>query len=494
MGRAIEREHYSLDEYQQFSIRLDECLQALKTIIRRPGFGHASACIGAELETYIVDAQGQVLPINREIIARANNPLLTVELNKFNLEINFAPLALSAQTFSKLEAHMHAQLQQLAGVAADFDAHIVPIGILPTLKAKHLSRHFMTDEVRYRAMSNALRRMRGEDFSVNIKGVDELSMRSDHVALEGANSSFQFHWMVKPADFAVLFNAIQLTTSLLVAVCANSPVLLDKVLWDETRIILFKQSTDSRLAGAVEWRQPARVSFGSGWVRHDAWELFAEAVALHPPLFPMVSDEAPLALLTAANLPKLEELCLHMGTLWPWNRPVYSPEAGGHVRIEMRALPAGPSTRDMCANAAFAAGLAMGLKGRLEALLAAMPFHVAEYNFYRAAQFGLDATLVWPDARQRLGEMPVLEILLSLLPVAQQGLQTLGIASADIDTYLAVIEHRLATRMTGARWQKHTLAHFEQRDGRHRACEKMFAFYRLQQASGQPVSHWQLLR
>lgn len=493
MGRPIEREHYSEQEYSQFSARLVESLQALKTVIRQSSFGRAQHCIGAELESYIVDDQGQVLPINREIIARADNPQLTVELNKFNLEFNFEPLALSPDVFSLFECEMNQSLKRLAAVASDFDAHIVPIGILPTLKPEHLSREFMTDEVRYRAMSNKLRAMRGEDFNVHIKGVDELNLRCDHVALEGANTSFQFHWMVEHANFATLFNAIQLTTPLVVAVAANSPVLLDKILWDETRIALFKQSIDSRLVQAVQWRQPSRVSFGHGWVRDDAWELFAENVALHPCLFPLLSEESPMTAVASGQLPHLDELSLHMGTLWPWNRPVYSAAAGGHVRVEMRALPAGPSTRDMIANVVFAAGLAQGLSSQMAELLAKMPFHFAEYNFYRAAQSGLAASIVWPDSNGKVREMPVTEVLRSLIPIAQQGLQALGIASADIDTYLSLIERRLSKHLTGAIWQKRTLAHFEQTLGRHQGCEKMFAFYRQQQASGLAVTEWELL-
>lgn len=493
MGRSIEREHYTDAEFSQFSTRLDESLRVLKTVIRQPSFGRAPPRIGAELESYIVDDEGQVLPINRALIARANNPQLTVELNRFNLEFNFEPLVISPRVFSVFEAQMVQDLQTLDVQAREFNAHIVPIGILPTLKPEHLTREFMTDELRYRALSNKLREMRGEDFSVHIKGVDELTLRCDHVALEGANTSFQFHWMINHADFSTLFNAIQLTSPLVVAVAGNSPVLLDKILWHETRIALFKQSIDSRLAQSVHWRQPARVTFGHGWVRTDAWELFAESVALYPALFPLLSQEDPRVSLASGQLPKFEELSLHMGTLWPWNRPVYSAAAGGHVRVEMRSLPAGPSPRDMVANAAFAVGLAMGLKDDMGELLARMPFHFAEYNFYRAAQDGLDATIVWPNARGKICEQPVAQVLRLLIPVAHKGLQDLAIASADIDTYLSLIERRLSQHMTGSIWQRRALAHFEQRSDRHAACQKMFTHYRQQQASGLPVTEWDLL-
>ena len=48
--------------------------------------------------------------------------------------------------------------------------------------------------------------------------------------------------------------------------------------------------------------------------------------------------------------------------MWRWNRAIYDPHEGGHLRIEMRALPAGPTPLDMVAGAAFLVGLTMGLR------------------------------------------------------------------------------------------------------------------------------------
>jgi hypothetical protein len=47
--------------------------------------------------------------------------------------------------------------------------------------------------------------------------------------------------------------------------------------------------------------------------------------------------------------------------VWRWNRAIYDPASGGHLRIEMRALPAGPTVIDMLANAAFLIGLSLWL-------------------------------------------------------------------------------------------------------------------------------------
>lgn len=491
MGLSVEREQFTSEEYQAFSDRLYECLSALKILLRQPGFGASPRKIGAELENYIVNSDGDVLALNTEIIEKTGQPDFTVELNRFNLEINFSPVDLNATAFSNLQANMAARMDELKATATTFGADIVATGILPTLKQKELTREYMTEIARYRGLAKYLSESRGEDFYVHICGEDDIQLTSNHVALEGANTSFQYHLMVGSDEFADCFNATQLVTPLLVAVSANSPILLSKMLWDETRIALFKQSIDSRARNTFNWKQPARVSFGHGWVRDNAWELFAESVALYPPIFPVLSCENPLDTVANGQVPQLEELCLHSGTTWPWNRPVYSQKDGGHIRIEMRALPAGPSIVDMCASAAFATGLIEGLKHNMRDVMAFLPFRFAEYNFYRAAKMGLDASVVWtqPD-KHELVELPIVKVISALLPVAERGLHHLGVGEDEVKYYLTIIENRLVKKMTGARWQKQVVKHFEQKCDRKTACQRMFQLYMKHQKSGAPVSEW----
>ena len=82
--------------------------------------------------------------------------------------------------------------------------------------------------------------------------------------------------------------------------------------------------------------------------------------------------------------------------MWRWNRAIYDPASGGHLRIEMRALPAGPTMIDMLANAAFLIGLSLWVAGQDQQWTYALPFERADHGFYRAAQHGLSAQLTWP--------------------------------------------------------------------------------------------------
>lgn len=492
MGAIIDRDAFSASDYQRFGKRLRDSVEVLRELLAQPGFGAGAPSIGAELEAYIVDDRGRVALLNQALVDALQDPQLQLELNRFNIEYNLAPLPLSGCPLHALERQLLQALARLEAAAAPYRAHVVPIGILPTLRRTDLGEHAMSDLPRYRGLEQGLKRMRDEPFDVEIHGEDSVRVSSDHVVLEGANTSFQLHLRVPPERFAATFNTAQIVTPLVLALSANSPLFLQRRLWDETRIALFKQAVDCRMRGAGRWRQPARVTFGQGWVREGAWELFAEAVALYPPILPLTAEALPEDRPPGTTAPGLAELRLHMGTIWPWNRAVYDPGDGGHLRVEMRALPSGPTAVDMVANAALLLGLVAALRDDITEWLSAMPFRYAEYNFYRAAQSGLDARLLWPHRKHhRLEETPVVTLLERLLPEVQRGLRALGVADADSHPYLGVIAERLQARASGARWQRQALRRLEEAGlSRSEACRRMFAAYRAASATNRPVARW----
>jgi len=370
----------------------------------------------------------------------------------------------------------------------------VPIGILPTLCAEELDSSVMSDLPRYRALSSSLRRLRDGPFCVHINGPEPLTVTCSDVTLEGATTSFQIHLRVNPQDFARVYNAAQLVTPVALALSANSPIFLQHRLWEETRVALFKQAIDSRKAQEGSWQPPARVSFGHGWVRQGAFELFAEAVALHPPLLPVMSLEDPMECLRRGQLPQLEELRLHQGTVWRWNRAIYDASADGHVRVELRALPSGPTPIDMVANTAFLIGLTLGMRPQIDKILHQFPFEYAHRNFYRSAESGMGAMLVWPNAATHgLREISVCALAKELLPVAEQGLEEFGVDKQEIQTMLNVIRERLDACINGARWQLHRMEQYEKRgQARPIALTNMLEDYLRASRTGAPVSQWRL--
>ncbi|MCP3985934.1 MAG: glutamate--cysteine ligase, partial [bacterium] len=291
MGLEIDRETYTDAEYRRFSERLDRSLGVLEQLLAVPHFGQGATSVGAELEVSLVDRGGRPLPLNRDVLAESVDPRLTVELNRFNLESNLRHGPLAGRPFAFLGDEMRNSLDEIERAAALHGAQVAMVGILPTLTEADLDREAMTEAPRYRALSASLRRLRSEPFLLQIRGEDELELRCHDVTYEGAATSLQLHLRVEPANFAAVYNAIQMTTPLVLAASGNSPTFLGRRLWDETRVALFKQAVDHRRERG-RGGEPARVSFGSAWIGGPL-ELFEENARRHAVLLPVMDEEDP---------------------------------------------------------------------------------------------------------------------------------------------------------------------------------------------------------
>lgn len=491
MGLEIDNTDFKAEDFALFRDRLQSNLRALQSLLNRPGFGEGPLSFGAELELYIVDKDAKPLHINQEIQRRLDDPQLTLELNRYNLEYNFNPSLLSEGCLGLTQNEALGALERINNAASQLGGSVVPIGILPTLQQSDTGYHAMTPLDRFEALTNELTEIRGGPFTIAIEGEEALQLAMDDVTLEGANTSFQIHLRVPPQEFADFYNAVQLVTPLVLAMATNSPTLFGHRLWQETRIPLFKQSIDCRPKDSMH-PMPARVNFGNNWIRDGAFELFAEAALLYRPILPASGTEDPEAIVASGGTPELHELRLHQGSIWLWNRPVYDPADGGHLRIELRSLPAGPSIVDMLANAALAIGLAKAMQADIKGLLPAIPFTYCTANFYRAAQKGLDAELFWPSLKQTQPEYhSVPAILERLLPEVPEHLSSMGFLESDFKPFLDVIDERLQSRQTGSTWQLKKLAELRNSMHKRDALVEMLLQYQKNSANNIPVAQWQ---
>jgi gamma-glutamyl:cysteine ligase YbdK (ATP-grasp superfamily) len=497
VGADIQREQFTDGDRQRFLERLDEQLRALSRVLARPDFGLGEAKIGAELELCIVDRDGRPLAISEQIVRAARTPEITPEMGKFDIELSTPPVALGGEPFTTLREHMQTTVRKIRALAEQRGGRVVPISILPTLRREDFHPDAITNLPRYRALARGLAHARRGPFEISIEGEEAVHFASeDAVAMEAANTAFQLHVGTTPGEFRAMFNAAMLLSGPVLAAAANSPTFLGKRLWHETRVALFKQAGDDRPPSADgDTQLPPRVNFGNGWVRDGAHELFMESVALHSPLLPdCCEDEDALALAEAGSLPRLHELRMHHGTVWSWNRPVYDPSQGGNLRIELRALPAGPSYDDMLANGAFLIGAMFALKARMDDIVARLPFALAKRNFYCAAQHGLDAELAWPSEDGAAPKMLRADaLLLELAPEARRGLLEAGAAATEVERYIGLFEQRVRSGQTGAVWQRKVLAGLARRGVvGERAMRALLERYIENFGSQRPVHLWEL--
>ena len=488
MGEEVGQTEYGRAQRQEYRRKVQLSLDVFETMLAQSSFEFERPLTGMEIECNLVDAEYQPAMSNRDVLASIADPAYQTELGAYNIEFNVPPRPLPGRSGLELEAEIRASLNAAETKANSTGAHIVMVGILPTLMPEHLTDNWMSESIRYQALNDSIFTARGEDILIDISGPERLSLHSASIAPESACTSMQLHLQVSPADFANNWNAAQVLAGPQLALGANSPFFYGHQLWAETRVELFAQATDTRPDELKSQGVRPRVWFGERWIT-SIFDLFEENVRYFPSLLPELSDEDPVAELAAGRTPNLAELRLHNGTVYRWNRPVYDVVNGRpHLRVENRVLPAGPTVIDMMANSAFYYGLLRTLSEEDRPLWTKMSFAAAEANFTEAAREGIETRLYWPG----LGQVTADELVLrQLLPMAHEGLRRWGVAADVRDRYLGVIEGRAKTGRNGATWQVATVRALQENGlTRPAALAEMLRLYCAWMHTNEPVHTW----
>jgi gamma-glutamyl:cysteine ligase YbdK (ATP-grasp superfamily) len=488
MGEKVADQEFTREDRTRYREKVRRCLDVLARMLRESRFDFESPMTGLEIELNLVDELGDPVLKNTEALEAIADPDFQTELGQFNLEINVAPKELRDRGFTAFEDGVRASLNDAETKASKVGAHMVMIGILPTLSAEHMTPASLTPNPRYQLLSDQILAARGEDIVIDIDGPERLSTTTDSIVPEAACTSTQLHTQVSPAEFAAYWNASQAVAGVQLALGANSPFLLGRELWRETRVPLFEQATDTRGEELKAQGVRPRVWFGERWI-NSIFDLFEENVRYFPALLPVLDDEDPLDVLEAGGTPALAELRLHNGTIYRWNRPVYDVVDGvPHLRVENRVLPAGPTVADTMANAAFYFGLVRTLAEHERPLWSQMSFSAAEENFHVAARLGIEANVYWPG----LGQVPATELVVRrLLPMARAGLESWGVLPQERERLLGIIEQRCVVGQNGASWFADRF-HARLGDGSDRtgALRSTLNEYREHMHTNDPVHTW----
>ena len=470
MGQEISQSSFDSNDFEEFHARIVAETALLQNWIDDGYLTTERPMAGCELEAWLVDEHGDPAPVNQAFLNSLNNPLVVPELSAFNIELNTHPCALKAGFLDRLYEGISMLWKSCEPAAEQHDAHMMMIGILPTIRQSDLCLDNISGMQRYRALNEQVFRMREEKpLVLDIRGREHLKTTHDDVMLEAAATSFQIHLKVDIKDASRAYNLSKILSAPMVALSANSPYLFGCDLWDETRIPLFEQSV---AVGASDYSK--RVSFGVRFARESIMECFEANRDRYPVLLPHLMDEP---------VEQLAHLRLHNGTIWRWNRPLigFSDNGRPHVRIEHRVAPSGPTSRDMVANAAFYFGAVYELMAGEESLEQKVSFLQAKDNFYHCAFRGLDAKVRWADGEQ--GDVRSL-CLQKLLPLAKRGLARMGLSPQEAERWLGIVRNRLETGQTGARWQRAWI------ESHGRDFYGLTLAYREHQQTDQPVHEW----
>jgi gamma-glutamyl:cysteine ligase YbdK (ATP-grasp superfamily) len=495
MGMDLEAQPFNTLDRGRYRRKVQRCLDTLARMLTDGSFSFPRKNIGLEVELNLVDRELRPSMTNTAVLEALDDPSFTTELGQHNIELNVPPRPLAGDSALQLEDDLRAYLDTAAAKARDTGSSLAMIGILPTLKHEHFDQKWLTNKTRYSTLNDQIFAARGERTVLAMEGAalggqqpERLRSYAESILPEAACTSVQLHLQVAPEEFAAHWNAAQCLAGLQIALASNSPFLLGKALWHETRIPLFLQATDTRPEELKNQGVRPRVWFGERWIT-SIFDLFEENVRYFPGLLPETDAEDPIEALDAGQAPKLTELRMHNGTIWRWNRPVYDVVDGlPHLRVENRVLPAGPTVVDTVANAAFFYGAQRALAEADRPVWTQMSFQAAEENLYAGARRGFDGQLYWPG----IGWIPPDELALRvLLPLAHEGLRRSDVSDEARERYLGIIERRCLARRTGATWQRDYVLRAQERGmDREAALGLMLGRYLELSEAGEPVHTW----
>ncbi len=470
MGQEITQSSFTTQDFAEFQRRLVAETKLLQQWMDDGLLETAEPMAGSEIEAWLVDGQGLPAPVNQAFLEDMNDPMVVPELSKFNVELNTQPRHYGAGMFERMHAELADLWQRCDSAARLHGAHMLMIGILPTIQQSALCLSNISSMQRYQALNEQVLHMRnGKPLRIDIRGRQHLLISHEDVMLEAATTSLQLHLRVSAREAAKAYNLSKIVSAPMVALSANSPFLFGHDLWDETRIPLFEQSV---AVGASGYSR--RVTFGIRFAEYSVMECFNANRDRYPVLLPQLMDEP---------IEQLAHLRLHNGSIWRWNRPLvgYDEDGRPHFRIEHRVAPSGPSTLDVIANSAFYFGLIIEYLATEQDPGKCLPFLRVKEDFYHCARSGLDAQVTWLHGQT--GNVAAL-ILQELLPTAQQGLYRMGVSAAEVEYWLGIVRDRVVSRQTGARWQRAWVsANGEDFSG-------LTQSYMVNQLSGRPVHQW----
>jgi hypothetical protein len=277
MGEQVAAQEFSREDRRIYRQKVLRCLDVFARMLADSQFEADGKSVGLDIELNLTDEAGDPSMANARVLDAIADADFQTELAQFNIEINIEPTRLEDGALGALEDRVRSSLNQAEERAAGEGAHMMLIGILPTVDPAHLNAEALSANPRYELLNQQIFAARGEDLHISIAGPERLSTYADTIAPEAACTSVQLHHMVDPADFPRVWNAAQAIAGIQLAVGANSPFFFGKELWRETRIALFEQATDTRPEELKAQGVRPRVWFGERWIT-SIFDLFEENV------------------------------------------------------------------------------------------------------------------------------------------------------------------------------------------------------------------------
>src|SRR3954469_11300608 len=133
MGAEVDQTTFTREDRKQHRAKVRKGLDVLARMLTESRFDFERPMAGLEIELNLVDEEFEPAMRNAEVLAAIADPSFVTELGRFNIEINVAPRRLAGGGLTSFEQSVRKSLNDADPRAEAIGAHLVMIGILPTL-------------------------------------------------------------------------------------------------------------------------------------------------------------------------------------------------------------------------------------------------------------------------------------------------------------------------------------------------------------------------
>ena len=162
MGDEVADTTFSREQRQHYREKVKLCLDVFARMLSESRFDPDRRSIGLEIELNLTEETGDPAMANQHVLELIADDDFQTELAQFNIEINIPPRKLEGTVFSELEETVRRDLNEAEQKAEQAHAHMMIIGILPTLTQELLNGVRAVGQPALQAAQRAdLRRARG---------------------------------------------------------------------------------------------------------------------------------------------------------------------------------------------------------------------------------------------------------------------------------------------------------------------------------------------
>ncbi len=149
MGQDVAKTQFTREDRQQYRQKVRRSLDVFARRLAESRFDGERRSMGLEIELNLTDELGDPAMVNDKVLGLIADEDFQTELAQFNIEINIPPQKIEGQVFQTLEREVRASLNHADDMSKQAEADVVMIGILPTLRAEHLTVDALSSNPRY---------------------------------------------------------------------------------------------------------------------------------------------------------------------------------------------------------------------------------------------------------------------------------------------------------------------------------------------------------